>query len=57
MKYLDDNEDFVAYLNDAFEQNDPALFTLTLGDVARAKSMSKIAADSWLNRESLCRWS
>ena len=52
-KYLKNNEDFAAYLNDAFEQNDPALFTLALGDVARAKSMSKIASDSGLNRESL----
>lgn len=42
-----------AYLEAALEEDDPALFTAALGDIARAKSMTLIARESGLGRESL----
>jgi probable addiction module antidote protein len=46
-------EDMAAYLEAALEEGDPALFAAALGDVARAKGMSKIASATGLGRESL----
>ena len=51
--HLESDEDIVAYLEAAFEDGDPALIATALGDVARAKGMTKIAADAGLGRESL----
>ena len=51
--HLESDEDVVAYLEAAFEDGDPALIAAALGDVARAKGMTKIAADAGLGRESL----
>lgn len=51
--YLETEEDIVLYLEAAFEDGDPGLIAAALGDVARAKGMSKIAADAGLGRESL----
>ena len=51
--HLESDEDIVAYLEAAFEDGDPALIAAALGDVARAKGMTKIAADAGLGRESL----
>jgi probable addiction module antidote protein len=42
-----------AYLNAALEEDDPRVFLLALRDVAQARGMSKLAARSNLNRESL----
>ena len=52
-EYLETKEDVVLYLEAAFEDGDPGLIAAALGDVARAKGMTKVAADAGLGRESL----
>ena len=51
--YLETEEDIVAYLEAALEEGDPALIAAALGDIARAKGMTIVAADAGLGRESL----
>ena len=51
--YLEDPSDVVAYLEAAFEDGDPQTITAALGDVARSKGMTAVAAESGLGRESL----
>jgi probable addiction module antidote protein len=50
---LENEEDMVAYLEAALEQNDPSLIATALGDIARAKGMSQISKETGLGRESL----
>ena len=52
-EHLKTEEDMAAYLEAALEENDPALIAAALGDIARAKGMSRIARQSGLGRESL----
>ena len=52
---LDSDEAMVAYLNAALEENDPHYFVKALGNVARAKGMTAIAADTGLGRQTLYR--
>lgn len=42
-----------AYLEAALDTGDPALIVAALGDIARAKGMTRIARDAGLGRESL----
>ena len=51
--HLESDEDIVAYLEAAFEDGDPALIAAALGDIARARGMTQVAADAGLGRESL----
>ena len=51
--YLEDSGDVVAYLEAAFEDGDPQVIAGALGDVARSKGMTAVAAKSGLGRESL----
>lgn len=51
--HLKTEQDMAAYLEAALETGDAALFTAALGDVARAKGMTKIARQAGLGRESL----
>ncbi len=51
--HLESNEDIVAYLEAAFEDGDPAVIAAALGDIARARGMTKVATDAGLGRESL----
>ena len=51
--HLQSDEDIFAYLEAAFEDGDPALIAAALGDIARARGMTKVAADAGLGRESL----
>ena len=51
--HLETEDDMVAYLEAALEENDPALVTAALGDIARAKGMTQVARDAGLGRESL----
>ena len=51
--YLETEEDIVLYLEAAFEDGDPGLIAAALGDVARAKGMTTVAAEAGLGRESL----
>jgi len=51
--YLKTEDDMIAYLEAAFEEDDPRVVAAALGDIARAKGMSQIARDAGLGRESL----
>ena len=51
--YLSTEAEVVAYIDAAFDDGDPALIAAALGDVVRAKGMTKVAADAGLGRESL----
>lgn len=52
-EYLKTEEDMVAYLEAALEENDPTLVSAALGDIAKAKGMTAIAKKTGLGRESL----
>jgi probable addiction module antidote protein len=51
--YLDTPEEIIAYLEAVFEDGDPALITAALGDIARAKGMTQLAANAGVTREAL----
>jgi probable addiction module antidote protein len=51
--YLDNEEVIAEYLNAAMEDPNPDVFLSALADVARAKSMTQLAKDCGLGRESL----
>src|SRR5208282_6115610 len=51
--HLKTSEDIANYLEAVFEDGDPALVAAALGDIARAKGMTKIARAAGLGRESL----
>jgi probable addiction module antidote protein len=51
--YLRSDADIARYLEAAFEDGDPNLMAVALGDVARAKGMTQIARAAGLGRESL----
>jgi probable addiction module antidote protein len=53
VEHLDTPERIAGYLDAALEDGDPALVTAALGDIARAKGMSRIAEAAGLGRESL----
>ena len=53
VEHLETKEDIALYLEAAFEDGDPALIAAALGDAARAKGMTKVAAEAGLGRESL----
>lgn len=53
--HLRTDEDIAAYLTAAFEEGDAKLVAAALGDIARAKGMSRIARESGLAREALYR--
>ena len=52
-RYLDSDEAIAAYIDAALDDDDPALLAAALGDVARAKGMTQVAAETGLGRESL----
>ncbi|MCY3775607.1 MAG: putative addiction module antidote protein [Candidatus Aminicenantes bacterium] len=52
-EHLETDEDMAAYLEAALEEGDPGLIFAVLGDIARAKGMTKIARNAGLGRESL----
>jgi probable addiction module antidote protein len=52
-EYLETEEDITAYLDDVFSTGDTQLIVAAIGDVARARGMTKIAADIDCSRESL----
>ncbi len=51
--YLDSEEMIAEYLTAALEDENPDVFLTAIGDVARARGMSKIAQRTGLGRESL----
>ena len=52
-EHLKNDEDMAAYLEAALHEGDASLIAAALGDIARAKGMSKVASDAGLGRESL----
>jgi len=42
-----------AYLEAAFDDGDPSLIATALGDIARAKGMTQLAAEAGVTREAL----
>ena len=52
-KFLTTPESISEYLSAALEANNPELFLLALGDVARSSGIKSIAGTSGLGRESL----
>ena len=52
-RHMKTEQDVIDYLNEAFEDGDPAVITLMLGYIARSEGMSRIAEKTGLGRESL----
>lgn len=52
---LENPEEAAAYLNAALEENDQEIFLLALRDIAEARGFSRVAQDTFLNRENLYR--
>jgi probable addiction module antidote protein len=52
-EYLDSDDAVAQYLTAVMEDGDPALLAAALGDIARARGMTQIAAAAGLTRESL----
>lgn len=53
LDYLETQEEINEYLADAFLDEDPRVFLVALGYLARKKGMSKTAKLAGVNRESL----
>ena len=51
--HLESEEAIAAYLEAALDDGDPAVVTAALGDIARAKGMTRVARRAGLGRESL----
>ena len=51
--HLDDEKSMVAYLEAALDDGDPGVITAALGDIARARGMTRVAEKAGLGRESL----
>jgi probable addiction module antidote protein len=54
-EHLDTPERIALYMEAVFEDGDPAVIAAAIGDVARARGMAKIAAETGRSRESLYR--
>ncbi len=54
-EYLNDEESIAEYLSAIIEENDPKLLLSAIGDIAKARGMSKIAEDSGLGPTSFER--
>jgi len=52
-EYLKSDRDVIAYIEAAFEDGDSGVVAAALGDIARAKGMTKVARQAGLGRESL----
>ncbi len=52
-QYLDNEESVAVYLTGILEANDAALLASALGDIARARGMTKIAKAAGITREAL----
>ena len=51
--YLDNKKVIAEYLNAALEDENPDVFLIAVGDVAKARGMAQLAKDTGLGRESL----
>ncbi|MDQ6990134.1 MAG: putative addiction module antidote protein [Mariprofundaceae bacterium] len=53
VSFLESKEEIAQYLNEAYEDDNPEVFVIALGNVIKARGVSDIARKSGLNRESL----
>ncbi len=53
--YLETQEEINEYLTDAFQDDDPRVFIVALGYLAKKQGMTNVAKKTGLNRESLYR--
>ena len=51
--YLESEEDIAAYLSACAKEDDPALFLAALGDIARARNITQLAAQTARRAENL----
>jgi probable addiction module antidote protein len=51
--FIKTDEDIAHYLNEAYLDEDPKVFILALGDIAKIKGVANVAKKAGLNRESL----
>ena len=51
--FFQNEAEIISYLNDAFMDDDPDMFIIALGHVARHRGIAQLAGDTGLNRESL----
>jgi probable addiction module antidote protein len=51
--FLDDDEIIAEYLTAALEESDPDVFLTAIGQVAKARGMTRVADRTGLGRESL----
>ena len=51
--YLETKEEINEYLNTAFMDDDPRVFVVALGYLAKKKGIAQVAKETGLNRESL----
>lgn len=52
-EYLETPEDVAMYLSVALEENDPALLSAALGDIARSKGMAALSEETGLTKQGL----
>ncbi len=52
-EHLHTGKEMAAYLEAALEDGDPAVVAAALGDIARARGMTRVARETGLGRESL----
>ncbi|WP_336974194.1 addiction module antidote protein [Sphingobium aromaticiconvertens] len=52
-EFLENEEAIAAYLDAAFEEGDPALIVAAIGDVAKARGMTEVAAKAGISRAGL----
>ena len=52
-EFLESDEEIIAYLNAALEEGDSALVSAALGDIARARGMTKLANETGITRDGL----
>jgi len=53
VEFMESDDEIAQYLSDAYEDDNPEVFVIALGNVAKARGVTKIARQSGLNRESL----
>ncbi len=51
--FIKTEEDIAHYLNKAYLDEDPRVFLIALGDIAKIKGIAKVAEAAGLNRKSL----
>ena len=52
-KYLDSEDMMTEYLNAALEDGDPAVISVALGNIARARGMSQLSNETGVTRDGL----